>query len=96
MRNLVAYRQSVTLSTGGWNYPRRKDGDNWNKIKNVGSICDRYDGSLRYAILRLEEKMRRLRNKNNQPIWKCRMSARKVGKYRVYYLTCKRIRHILV
>jgi len=95
MRDLVAYRQSMTLSTKQWNPPYRKDGNNWVRVENVKPLLDRHDKSFRSAIIRLKSQMEK-RRYNNLPIWKCRMTSKKVGRYWVYYLTCKRIRQILV
>lgn len=93
MRNMVVYRQSVTLSTVRWNVPYRKDGEKWVPIeyKNSLSIRDKHDGSLRGAIIKMKKQMEKMAHPNNQPIWNCTMSSKKKGDYRIYYLICKRI-----
>lgn len=94
MRDLVSYRQSITLSTKQWNPPYRKEGSdsNWSKVENFGPLLDRHDKSFRSAIIRLKNQMEK-RRYDNQPVWKCHMTSKKVGGYRVYYLTCKRIQY---
>lgn len=93
MQNLVVYRQSVILSTKKWGSPHRKDGNKWNRVRYFKILCDRYDGSLRAAILRMRSETEKIRNAKKQPVWKCTMSATKVNKYLIYYLTCKRIQY---
>jgi len=91
--DLVSYKQSITLSTKIWNPPYRKSGSrDWSKVKNFGPLLDRHDNSFRSAIIRLKSQMEK-RRYNNLPVWKCHMTSKKVGGYRVYYLTCKRIQY---
>lgn len=93
MRNMVAYRQSITLATVKWNVPHRKDGEKWVPVeyKNSLSLRDYSNGSLRGAIIKMKDMMEKMRHQNNRPIWKCTMSSKKKGGYRIYYLICKRI-----
>jgi len=93
MSDLVIYKQSLTILTGQWNIPRRKVDNGWRKIERTKLVRDRHDGSFRGAIIRMKNKLEKMRNKNHHPIWKCRMTTQKTGGYRVYYLTCKRITH---
>jgi len=90
MRNLVAYRQSLTLATKKWNMPHRKDGENWVPIKreHIMNVCD---GVLRGAILKMKRKLGKMRHPNSNPVWDCTMSSKEKGGYRIYYLICKKI-----
>jgi hypothetical protein len=91
MRDLVVYRQSLTLATKKWNLPYRKNNNKWDKVEHLGGLHDRHDGSLRGAIIKIKTKMEKMRHGNNLPTWKCRMTNKKTGEYMIYYLTCKRI-----
>jgi hypothetical protein len=93
MRNIVVYRQSLTIATVRWNIPHRKDGEKWVPIeyKNSLSLRNKRDGSLRGAIIKMKKLMEKMGHSNNHPIWNCTMSSKKVGGYRIYYLICKRI-----
>ena len=93
MRNLVIYKQSLTLAIKKWNPPYKKDGSKWHKIERLESLRDRHDRSLRGAIIKIKTRMEKMRRGNNHPVWKCHMTTKKVGEYRIYYLTCKRIYH---
>ena len=95
MRNLVAYRQSLTLATGKWNPPCRKEAEGWILIerKAIASLYDRFvDDSFPRAILKMKKTMEKMRHKNNRPIWNCTMTSKQVGGYRIYHLICKRIK----
>lgn len=95
MRNLVAYRQSLTIATGKWNPPCRKEKEGWILIERhaIASLYDHFvDGSFPLAILKMKKKMEKMRTKNNRPIWNCKMTSKQVSGYRIYHLVCKRIR----
>ena len=95
MRNLVAYRQSLTISTGKWNPPWRKEDEGWIPIEHhaIAPLYDHFvDGSFPLAILKMKKKMEEMRTKNNQPIWNCKMTSKQAGGYRIYHLICKRIK----
>ena len=93
MRNMVVYRQSLTKATVRWNVPHRKEGDKWVPVeyKNSLSIRDKRDRSLRGAIIKMKKIMEKMRCPNNRPIWKCTISTKEAGSYRIYYLICQRI-----
>ena len=89
MRNLVVYRQTLTIATGKWNPPCRKEAEGWIFIghKHLTALYDYYvKGSFVLAIL----KMKREIEKNT--IWSCKMTTKDSGGYRIYHLICKRIK----
>ena len=89
MRNLVAYRQSLTIATGKWNVPCRKENEGWVFIghAHTAALYDHYvENSFPLAIL----KMKKLIEKN--PIWDCKMTSKQANGYRIYHLICKRIK----
>ena len=93
MRNLVAYRQSLTIATGKWNPPCRKEEEGWILIKRdvIASLYDHFvDGSFPLAILKMKKKMEKMRTENNSPIWSCKMTSKQSGGYRIYHLICRR------
>lgn len=84
--NLLVYRQTVTLSTGKWNVPRRKDGEKWVPIEYSRSLSLRHrdDNSFRGAIIKMKNKMEKM------GIWRCSIQSDKYGNYRIYTLVCKK------
>jgi len=89
MRNLVVYRQSLTISTGKWNVPCRKEKEGWVFIgyAQVASLYDYYvKNSFPLAII----KMKKIIEKS--AIWNCKMTSKQASGYRIYHLICKRIR----
>jgi len=85
MRNLVAYRQSLTKATMKWNPPCRKEDEGWILVKH-GSLC------VHGAILKMKKIMEKMRTENNRPVWNCVMTSKEMRAYRIYHLICKRIK----
>lgn len=83
---LLVYRQTLTLLTKRWNMPRRKDGDVWVPIEYGRSLSlrDKRDGSLRGAIIKMKDKMKKM------GVWKCSMSSTQSRGFRIYTLVCRR------
>lgn len=99
MRNLVAYRQSLTIATGKWNPPCRKEEEGWILIgrKQLVALYDHVNniyvnGSFPLAIIKMKKVMEKMRTENNRPIWNCKMTSKQTGGYIIYHLICKRIR----
>lgn len=95
MRNLVVYRQSLTIATGKWNPPCRKEDEGWILIERnaIAVLYDHFvDGSFPAAIIRMKKTMEKMQHENNSPIWNCVMTFGKKGGYRIYHLICKRIK----
>ena len=95
MRNLVSYRQTLTIATGKWNPPCRKEDEGWILIerKAIASLYDHFVySSYPLAILKMKKKMEKMRTKNNRLIWDCKMTSKQASGYRIYHLICKRIR----
>lgn len=82
---LLIYRQTLTLATRRWNMPRRKKGEQWVPIKliNLPSLRDKYDGSLRGAIIKIKDKLREIGK------WECFMRSTQSNGYRIYTLVCR-------
>jgi len=105
MRNLVAYRQSLTIATGKWNPPCRKEDEGWILVKrgHLIPLYQKKDGKWIFvnhgqsvfhhrAILKMKKVMEKLRTENNKPIWDCIMTSKEMGAYRIYHLICKRVK----
>jgi len=89
MRNLVVYRQSLTIATGKWNPPVRKEEEGWIFIghERLAALYDYYiRDSFPLAILKMKKKI----DKNS--IWDCKMTSTQTGGYLIYHLICKRIK----
>jgi hypothetical protein len=104
MRNLVIYRQSLTIVTGKWNPPCRKENEGWILVKPERLIplyqkkggkwilMNHEQGIFHNTILKMKKVMEKMRTKNNRPIWNCKMTSEQKGGYRIYHLICKRIK----
>jgi len=95
MINLVVYRQSLTIATGKWNIPYRKEGEKWFNIERnaIAALYDHFvEGSFPVAILKIKKIMEKIKAKNGRPIWNCVMTSKQTGGYRIYHLICRRIK----
>ena len=92
MRNLVVYRQSLTIATGKWNVPCRKENEGWVFIgrASLAALYDRFPpyikGSFPLAIVKMKKEVEK------NPIWDCKMTSKQTGGYRIYHLICKRVK----
>jgi len=93
MRNLVAYRQSLTIATGKWNPPCRKEEEGWILIgrEQLVALYDHgnniyVDGSFPLAIIKMKKEVEK------NPIWDCKMTSKQTGGYIIYHLICKRVK----
>jgi len=95
MRNLVAYKQSLTKATMKWNPPYRREDGKWILVKREHLkphlLCNER-GVFRGAILKMKKIMEKMRTENNRPVWHCIMTSKEMGVYRTYHLICKRIK----
>ena len=89
--DLVFYRQSITIKTKQWDTPYRKFlyDEKWTKVNCVNN---KHLRTTRAAIIKIKTHAEKMRYETGLPIWKCSMKSKKVGQYRVYNLTCKRVR----